>query len=169
MLGAALGAILGLAGGLARGSVRAGLGAAAAGALAGLAVAGAVSAVAVLLFFRFHDPEFGGLVVPALVHGVLFASIGGACGLALGLGLGGRREIAPAVLGGMVGGLVGAVLFEVILAVLFPLLRMDMPIPMERLARLAMHLSGAVLIAAVAAWSVTSRTPAGTKPTGPTG
>jgi hypothetical protein len=157
MLGAALGAALGLGGGLARGAARSGLVAGAVGAVVGLAAAAAASALAVPLFYRYLDPEFGGLLVPTLTHGLVLACLGAAGGLALGMGAGGRRQIVAAVVGGIVGGIVATVAYELILAVLFPLIRVEEPIPTERLARAVMHLTAAVGIAAGAAMALQGR------------
>jgi hypothetical protein len=158
-LGFALGGALGLAGGLARQALGRGLVAGVVGALAGtLAAVGAV-ACAVPVFYRFVDPEMG-IMPPAMTHLVIFGAIGAAAGMALGIGQGGRPVLARALVGGLAGGLFGALAYDVAAAMSFPDMRVFDPIPREaaeRLPRLVMNLSAALLVSVLAVASIQPR------------
>lgn len=159
MLGAALGAALGLAGGLARRDVRAALIAGGVGLLAGSAAGAGLSAAMVIgIFYPNLNPETG-LLMPLIVHGAVWASIGIAAGLAFGLGQGDRRLVGRAMVGGLVGAVAGTIAFELISATAFALERVEAPIPSDRLARLAAHLCVAVFTALGAAYGLRERRP----------
>jgi hypothetical protein len=55
-----------------------------------------------------------------LVHGLPWAAVGAAGGLAFGIGLGGRARAGRALLGGLLGAVAGAFLFEMIGAMALP-------------------------------------------------
>jgi hypothetical protein len=158
LLGVLLGVGLGLAGGLARGSLRSGVWGAVVGSVAG-AVAGAVlSAALVPVFFQFQDPETdatmqGGLLLLFTRAGI-FSGIGAAGGLALGWGLGDRRLIGRAAIGGLLGAVFGALVFDVINSLVFPMVRTYEPMPAERTLRMLVQLCvaiGAAVLAGLAA------------------
>jgi hypothetical protein len=146
ILGAALGFALGLAGGLARRSPRAGLLAASAGGLLAAVAGAGVSALTVPLFYKYVDPETGPLV-PLLTHLAMFTVLGGVAGLALGLGLGSAGSAGRCVMGGMLGGAIGSFLFEVIIAFVYPLMRLQEPIPTEATPRFLIYLCVATFTA----------------------
>ena len=148
VLGGVLGGTLGLAGGIARRSVRGGLAAAVVGVLAGATAGSGMSAVLTPVFYRLLNPETNPLIAPFVTHAGIFAAIGVAGGIALGMGRGGLGAIALAAFGGFLGALVGATMFEVGNALFYPLVRVVEPIPGERLARLAAHVTVALFAAA---------------------
>jgi hypothetical protein len=130
-LGAALGLALGLAGGLARRSVQA----AVAIAVCGLALGGVLGIVTslglVTLFYfaqQFTVTLEQDLIVSLVVHAGIWGSLGAAGGLAFALGLGERRRIGRAVIGGLLGALAATLVYEVIGAVCFPLAGSGKPI-----------------------------------------
>jgi hypothetical protein len=153
-LGGALGLTLGLAGGLARGSVRGG----AAMGLVGLAMgagAGIVAAFALMppyfLFLNQYPLARDLLIIPLLIHIGLWSPLGAAGGLAFGLGLGRRRLIPRALLGGCLGAVLGSVIYEVVGAVVFPLAMTTRPLSVTSGSRLLARLLIALLAAMGAA------------------
>lgn len=142
LLGLTLGLELGLIGGWASASPRRAASGAIGGGLVGAAVGGALSWAAVPLFFRFYDPEIG-LMILFLTLATIFVGIGGASGLALGLGLGGRPAMARTVPGGLVGGLIGTFALATVYSLAFPLMRTQEPIASEWTPRLLMYLCAA--------------------------
>jgi hypothetical protein len=156
LLGAALGGALGLAGGLARRSARSGLTAALVGALAGGAIGAILSAVLTPVFFRELDPETG-MMLGLMVHSGIWVPIGAASGLALGVGLGGRRTIALALFGGLAGAALGTMAYEVVNALAFPNGRLDQLIPDGRGSRILADLSVAVFASLGAALGLQER------------
>src|SRR5262245_32343845 len=121
LLGAFLGLAMGLAAGLARKSPRAAFVAGAVGLALG-AILALVSSLALQpLYYRSieQDPLQQSLTMPMLVHAGIWATVGAAGGIALGLGLGSHpRRFALIVLGGLVGAVLAAVTFEMIGALL---------------------------------------------------
>jgi hypothetical protein len=119
-------------------------------------VAGAVLSLALVpLFFRFLNPE-SGLIWLFATHAAIFAGVGAAGGLALGMGLGDRMALWRVVIAGLCGGLAGAFLLETFLTVAYPLLPTFEPVPSERLPRLEAHLGVAfccALLGGIAAGS----------------
>ncbi len=124
LTGAAVGLALGLAGGLARRSARAGVVAAFLGVVLGAAAGAGAALAAVPLATRIHDRDPGSLSVEMasslLVHGLPWAAVGAAGGLAFGIGLGGRDRTGRGLLGGLLGGIAGAFVYEVIGALALP-------------------------------------------------
>jgi len=157
-LGILMGISLGLVGGLAAGSARSAVKAAAIGAAAGAVFPALLSYALVPMFYRYLDPESGGLLVLFLTHAGIFAAVGVAAGLALGLGLGRRQAIVQAVFGGLLGALVGTIAFETINSLAFPLVRTFEPMPGERVPRLLVHLCVAFCAALCAGLAVRVRT-----------
>src|SRR5262245_40984743 len=101
LFGALLGTALGAAGGLGRRSAAAARRAALIGLGAGALAATGMALAIVPQYYRWYlrlRPE--GLIPPLLMHGGIWGAIGAAGGLAFGLGLGGRRQAARALLGG---------------------------------------------------------------------
>ena len=129
LLGAALGLALGLAAGMARGRPRSGLVGGVIGLVLGGAAGGLVPFVAVPIYYDQVDPTAPTLLLPMMVNGAVWAPIGLAAGIAFGLGLGGRRRIGAAMVGGLVGGVLGTAVVETINAVAFPLARSEQFIP----------------------------------------
>jgi hypothetical protein len=156
---------LGFVGGLSCGSFARARASAAVGAVvAGLAGA-AIAFAAIPLFFRFLDPESGGLLLLFLTHGAIFAGIGATAGLALGLGVGDRSSLSRAAFGGLLGGLLGTFIFDSALSLMFPLMRTFQPIPDEPAPRWIAHLCVAIFVAFSAALAVGS--PRGRQRTAP--
>ena len=104
LLGLLLGLSLGLTGGLAAGSPRSGFMGAAIGATIGAAAGAGISWAVVPLFFRYQDPESGGLLGLFITHAGIFAGVGAAAGLALGIGLGDRPALGSCPLRRVAGG-----------------------------------------------------------------
>jgi hypothetical protein len=150
LLGLVLGVSLGLAGGLARGGSRPALAGAVIGGLAGAAAGGGLSWALVPWFFRYEDPEGGGMLVLFLTHAGIFAGVGAASGLALGLGLNDRPALGRVLFGGLLGALIGTVAYEAALGTAFPLMRTYEPLSTERVPRLLAHLCVAACTALLA-------------------
>jgi hypothetical protein len=150
LLGLVLGLSLALTGGLARGGPRPALAGAVIGGLAGAAAGGGLSWALVPWFFRYEDPEGGGMLVLFLTHAGIFAGVGAAAGLALGLGLNDRSALGRALFGGQLGALIGTVAYEAALATAFPLMRTYEPLSTERAPRLLAHLLVAACTALLA-------------------
>lgn len=146
LLGAILGAAMGLAGGLARRAIREGVIASVVGLLAGAVAGVAGSAVMGPIYFQLLTPE-SGMELSLMTHGVIWALIGLAGGLALGLGIGRRQQIPAALVGGLIGGVLGTFAFEVVNAIVFPQVRVYEPLPAEWGPRLAAALSVAICVA----------------------
>lgn len=154
VLGLALGLALGLVGGLTAGAPAFGLARAAAGGLIGLVLAAGVSWIAIPIFFRFLDPESGGLLLVFMTHAEIFLTVGATAGLALGLGLGDKQAMVRALFGGLFGALIGTISLEIITALEFPMMRTFQPISSEPLPRLLAHVCVAVGASFVAALAV---------------
>jgi hypothetical protein len=156
LLGATLAGGLGLAGGLARRSIPAALAAALVGLVGGAATGAGLSVPVTHAFYKHLDPE-SGLMLALLIRGGIWAPIGAVAGLAFGLGLGGPRTIARALIGGLAGGILGTMAFEIANAFAFPLSRLNAPIPDERFPRLLAILCVAVSTALAVAVGVRER------------
>jgi hypothetical protein len=150
--GAAAGLLLGLAGGLARRSPAAGAAAAALGLLLGSAAGAGAAYGATPLAARIHDSDPGSswnqMTASLLIHGLPWVALGGAGGLAFGVGLGGRGRAACGLAGGLLGGAVGAVLFEVLGALALPGVRMTDPVPGTWDVRLIAQAAATITVAA---------------------
>jgi len=124
LMGATVGLALGLAGGLARQSVRAGVVAAFLGMVLGAAAGAGAALAAVPLAARIHERDPGSLSAEMasslVVHGLPWAAVGAAGGLAFGIGLGGRARAGRGLLGGLLGAIAGAFLYEIIGALALP-------------------------------------------------
>ncbi len=99
VLGAVLAGGLGLAGGFARRSISGGLVAAVVGLVVGGVVGAGMSVALTPLFYKLLQPEVNPLAAPFVSHSLLFAAIGVAGGLALGIGRGRRGWIVRTTLG----------------------------------------------------------------------
>jgi hypothetical protein len=156
MLGLLLGGALGLVAGLARRSAGSALIASLVGVLAGAATGVGMSVALIPVFFRLVDPE-SGMLLGLLIHAGIWAPIGAAAGLAFGVGLGGRKWIALAMVGGLAGAALGTMAFEVINALAFPDARLDNPIPSDRKSRILGAFCVTILTAMGAALGVGER------------
>ena len=83
-----------------------------------------------------------------LVHGLPWAAVGAAGGLAFGIGLGGRARAVRGLLGGLLGAIAGAFLYEIIGALALPDARSSSPSP-RRGASACWHSSWRVIPLAV--------------------
>src|SRR5262249_36691374 len=98
-----------------------------------------------------------GMTLGMIIHAGVWSPIGAVAGLALGVGLGGPRAIALALLGGLAGAVLGTMGYEVASALLYPQARLDHPIPEERGLRLLAVFGIAVLTALGAGLGVGER------------
>jgi hypothetical protein len=167
-LGGLLGLALGAAGGLSSRSLRA----TGWGGLVGLVVGGAAGAgmamlVGPLVFKLSSRPDLPawlnpeGMILPMLIHGAAWCSIGAAGGLALAVGLGlGPRGLGRAMLGGLLGAALGTVLFEAVGARFFPLAQTTNLIATSSWARLLAR----VLVTTFAALGAAREAVAGLRP-----
>jgi hypothetical protein len=95
----------------------------------------------------------GDLAASLLLHAGLWAGIGAAGGLALGLGLAGRLRTWQSALGGLLGAIGGGLVFDFMGAFAFPLEERGLPTSSTARTRLLAQLFVAVLAAAGAAWA----------------
>jgi len=134
--GALLGAGLALAGGMAGGRPRRVVVAAAVGAAVG-GVVGAGASMAVFTAFHRMAGDHAGDLVPAFaMHASVWAPLGAAAGLALGLGRRGPGGLLAAAIGGIAGALVGALVYEGVGAFAFPLDETTTPVSTSAITRL---------------------------------
>jgi hypothetical protein len=132
LMGASVGLALGLAGGLARKSARASVVAAFVGMVLGAAAGAGAAQAAVPLASRIHDRDPGSMSAEMasslLVHGLPWAAVCAAGGLAFGIGLGGRARAVRGLVVGLLGALAGAFLYEIIGALALPYSKLSEPI-----------------------------------------
>jgi hypothetical protein len=158
--GVALGLALGLAGGWAqRIDGKAVRNRALFGLILGGVVAAAVTALALPVYYRVHNPDTNDLVVGLLSQVVISAAIGVAGGAAFGVGLGHRDVIARAAIGGLLGACAGAMVYEILGAIVFPLDETSSPISATWGTRLLGRLAVATLASAGATLGVLDRKP----------
>jgi hypothetical protein len=127
------------------------------GACAGAAVGAAVPYLVLPGYAGYRQMHGGDLAASLVLHGCLWAGIGAAGGLALGLGLEGRSRIWLRALGGLLGAIGGAILFDLLVAFAFPLEETAMPTSSSARTRLLARLMVAVLAAAGAAWAASQK------------
>ena len=151
MLGGALGLTLGMAGGMARRNGRAALLASGAGLIFGAGAGAGTAWALVRVYYQNQDPNSTSLLLPLLVHGGIWSSIGLAGGVALGIGLGGRDRALRTALGGLLGAIVGTLVYEIAGALAFPSAKAHHPVSQEVGSRLLAHLVVAFFVAAGAA------------------
>lgn len=152
--GAILGLSLGMAGAVAAASPRrVPLGSASGLVLGGGAAAGLAAALTPV-FHHYYDPAAPSMLLPLLILGGIWTATGAACGMAFGLGLGGRGFVARTLVGGALGAILATVAFEVIYAVAFPLGGSEQVILPDRPSRLVASLCVALFTAGGAAWSI---------------
>jgi hypothetical protein len=160
IFGGLLGLFLGVAGGVARRSIGSALVAGLVGAGLGASLGGGAAYLVVPAYARYRQINGGDLMGSLLMHGVLWAGIGAAGGLAMGLGLGGRLRPLRMAGAGILGAILGILVFEFLGALAFPLDETGSPAATTARARLLARLLVAVPSAVVAAMAA-SRTPAG--------
>jgi hypothetical protein len=159
VFGGLLGLFLGCTGGWARRSARAAVTAGLLGAGLGAAYGAVVPRFVQPAYARYRQVQGGDLAASLVMHGVLWAGIGAAGGLALGLGLGGRSRTWRAALGGLIGALGGALLYDLLGAVVFPLEETGLPTSSSARTRLLARIMVAVLAAAGAAQAASNTRP----------
>jgi hypothetical protein len=136
LVGATLGLTLALAGGFVGRRPKRGL----ACSVIGLVVGGAVGAGVVLAFqpmlrgWQTDNPD--DLINALGLHGLLAAAVGGAGGLAFGLGLGERGWTIRALLGGLIGAVLVTLVFQMIAGAAIPIGRPDYLVPTTSSTRL---------------------------------
>ena len=86
-----------------------------------------------------------------VMHSGLLTLLGAAAGLALAIGLGNKRRLAHAALGGAIGAVVGAVVYDLIGAFAFPFANTADPLATTAAARFVELIVPAIAIAAGAA------------------
>jgi hypothetical protein len=149
-LGLCLGGFLGAAGGLARRSIAAAVTAGVSGAALGAVVAAGVSHAAIPSLIKAQyanrDQE---LLIAILMHALVCGLVGAAAGLAFASGLGHRRYLGRAVLGGLVGAVLGAIGFDLIGAAFFTSANTHFPISQTATTRLLARLLVALATAGV--------------------
>jgi hypothetical protein len=149
--GAILGLMLGLAGGWSRGDARAAWGAAVVGLIAGGVTGAAVPFFVVRAFHHWQREGADELIYSMVMHSGLLTLPGAVAGLALAIGLGNKRRLVHAALGGASGAIVGAIAYDLIGAFAFPFASTGDPIAATAAARFAQLIVPAVAIAAGAA------------------
>ena len=141
ILGACLGGCLGIAGGLARRSASAAIVSGLSGAVLGLALGTGFSFAAFALYYWADDHYvLDEMVKSVVLHGLIWAPLGAAAGLALAFGLGDRRLGGRTLAAGLLGALMGAVAFDLIAAIVFPMVRTADPAAETWLVRLTARL-----------------------------
>lgn len=159
LCGAILGLSLGLGGGLAAASPRRVPLAAASGLVLGGGAAAGLAAALTPVFQHYFEPAAPSMLLPLLILGGIWTATGAACGLAFGLGMGGRGIVARTLLGGAFGAIVATVTFELIYAIAFPLAASEQVVLPTGPSRLVASLCIALFTAGGAAWF--SQTPRG--------
>jgi hypothetical protein len=157
ILGAALGLALGLAGGLARRNPWAALTAAPAGLILGGAVGAGMALGMVRLYYLDYNPHSNSLLLPLLVHGGIWSTLGLVAGTSLGIGLGGRGRILQAGLGGLLGAILATLIYEVVGALAFPMAKTHHPVSEDSTSRLFADLTLTLLVAAGAVFGAQDR------------
>ncbi|WP_435006632.1 hypothetical protein P12x_004144 [Tundrisphaera lichenicola] len=158
-LGAFTGLGLGLVGGLARRSIRGAVFGGVVGLVLGGSVGAAISPFVVPLHRKFYEPQAPDLKLPIVIHGAIWCAIGAAVGLAFGIGLGDRRRIVPAAVGGLIGAALATILFDAVGAIFLPFSEADLPIAPMMLPRFLARVFVAIGIALGSIWAVGSGKP----------
>lgn len=112
----------------------------------------------ILPWFDRYRMEIGdNLLIPLMLHGVVWGSLGAVGGLAFGLAHGpykrGFNLLRP-VVGGIVGAWLATVAFEFLGAIALPMAGTTQPYPTTRFARLLCVLTLSVLASAGVAWTI---------------
>ena len=119
-LGFCLGGLLGLVGGLARRStVAADLGGVVRRGLGHWRGRGASPRVLPVFLRALDDYQVDNMLIPMLMHGLIWGLIGASAGLAFAVGLGERRLVGHALMAGLVGALLGSIAFDLVGGVLY--------------------------------------------------
>ena len=149
--GALVGFMLGLAGGWLRGNARAAWAAAVVGLIAGGVTGAAGPPLIVRGFHQWQSQGADDLIISMVMHSGLLALSGAAAGLAFALGLGNKRRLVHAALGGAIGAVIGAVAYDLIGAFALPFANTADPIAATAAARFLEVIVPAIAIAAGAA------------------
>jgi MFS family permease len=147
VLGGLLGLAMGLAGGVARRSTSSSARAAILGLFLGAGVAVSMAFVFVSVFYKWHDPQSGDLLVPLLTQGAIWSSVGAIGGLAFGLGLGGQGRWRATLVGGLAGAVAATIVYEIVGALAFPANKTDQPLSSSITTRAMAHLLVAIFSA----------------------
>jgi len=127
VFGGLLGLFLGWVAGWARSSTGAALTAGLVGASVGALVGGGTPYLVLPIYAQYRQIHGGDLAASLVLHVSLWAGIGAAAGLALGLGVGGSFRALKAAGGGFLGALCGALIFDFLGALAFPLEETGLP------------------------------------------
>ncbi len=152
VFGAGLGLAMGVAGGLWKRAPRATLSAALSGLILG-GLAGGGASLAVLPFY-YHELDVAqealshDLLLPLLMHAGIWSTVGATAGIAFGIGIESKHQLASVVFAGLLGGLLGAVIYETVGALAFPTGRTTEPLAGDWAPRLIGGLSVSILSAA---------------------
>jgi hypothetical protein len=149
--GALLGLLLGLAGGWSRINARAAWTAGLVGLIAGGVTGAAGPLFVVRAFHHWQSEGADDLIVSMVMHSGLLTFVGAAAGLALAIGLGNKRRLDHAALGGAIGAVVGAVAYDLIGAFAFPFANTADPLATTAAARFVELIVPAIAIAVGAA------------------
>jgi hypothetical protein len=103
------------------------------------------------VYAQYRQIHGGDLTASLVLHGSLWAGIGTAAGLALGLGVGGTLRALKAAGGGFLGALCGALIFDFLGALAFPLEETWLPTSSTARTRLLARILVAVMAALGAA------------------
>lgn len=154
-LGLVLGLALGVVGGLLRGGVRTAGTAGLAGAVLGGLVGAAAPQILIPIYSRLYNPDNDDLILSIAIIGSLCGLIGAVSGAAFGYGLGGRRLVPRALVGGLLGAVAGVLIYEIVGAIAFPLDQTTRPISESAGSRLLARFAVATLTAVGAYWTTT--------------
>jgi hypothetical protein len=146
--GAILGLLLGLSGGWSRGNVRAAWAAAALGFCGGGVTGAAAPFFVVRAFHHWQSQGADELIYSMGMHSGTLILPGAVAGLALALGLGHKRRLIHAALGGAIGAVVGAIVYDLIGAFAFPFANTGEPLASTAAARFLELILPALAIAA---------------------
>jgi hypothetical protein len=147
VFGGLLGLALGWVSGWARSSTGAALTAGLVGAGVGALVGGGTPYLVLPFYAQYRQIHGGDLAASLVLHVSLWAGIGAAAGLALGLGVGGSLRALKAACGGFLGALCGALIFDFLGALAFPLEETGLPTSSTARTRLLARILVAVMTA----------------------
>lgn len=138
IFGTALGLVSGLGGGWTRRSVRRMVLAGVTGLVLG-ALAGAISSWYLVPVFYWLMAQGPNPLIPVMTHSGVYSAIGGAAGLAFGVGHHGIKGSVPGLVAGTLGALLGSLFYEVFHTLAFPMEWDHSPLPGKGLSRLLAH------------------------------
>lgn len=137
VFGGILGLTAGLGGALISGLSKRSVIASVLGLLAGASLGAGTAYVTADLYYRHHESIDLDLLPSLLMHGIVWGSIGVACGSSFAIALGAKRvQFARIIAGGFLGALSGTIVYDVIGALLFAVDETAEPISKTTITRL---------------------------------